>query len=169
MYLDRILHLTSQMHQRADCAKRLEVITEARTWVGTPFHHQGYTKALSNVKGGADCIGMIRGIAHNLDLCEVDVFSRRAETYMGYGKIPHPLKFLGALHEYMREIPVMELLWADVLVFRGKRYPQHIALITDRGIVHSYEPNKKIVEHDINDKWWARRMFAFRFPVFIEG
>ena len=40
---------------------RLEVVCEARTWLGTPFHHQ------ARAKGEAcDCAGLVIGVARAL-------------------------------------------------------------------------------------------------------
>ena len=36
---------------------RARVLKEARTWIGTPYHHQASTKG-----AGCDCLGLVRGI-----------------------------------------------------------------------------------------------------------
>ena len=35
-----------------------DVVKEARTWIGTPFVHQGRTKGLA-----CDCLGLMIGVA----------------------------------------------------------------------------------------------------------
>jgi hypothetical protein len=35
-------------------------IAQARTWIGTPFHHQGRLKGV-----GCDCLGLIVGVAED--------------------------------------------------------------------------------------------------------
>ncbi|MDD3181310.1 MAG: hypothetical protein PHD48_00665 [Alphaproteobacteria bacterium] len=42
----------------ANNLSRMDAVTEARAWLGTPFHYQ------ASVKGaGCDCIGLIKGSA----------------------------------------------------------------------------------------------------------
>ncbi len=143
---------------------REQVVEEARTWLGTPFRHQGMIKG-----HGTDCIGMMRGIAINLDLLkDVGVGSLKVKPYLGYGKSPVPSKFLGILREYMVEVRVDEVLPADLLLFRGRIYPTHLAMVTDVGIIHCAMDFGKVVEHRMDKSWLKRRCFGFRFPIFVE-
>ncbi len=49
-------------------ATGLEVVRVARTWLGTPYHHQGRVKG-----AGVDCAGLSVGVAKELGLSDVDV------------------------------------------------------------------------------------------------
>src|SRR5262245_38697485 len=40
---------------------RRQIVTLARTWLGTPYHHQASVKGV-----GTDCIGLVRGIWREL-------------------------------------------------------------------------------------------------------
>ncbi|MBL0320066.1 MAG: hypothetical protein IPP74_12385 [Alphaproteobacteria bacterium] len=40
-----------------------KIISQARTWLGTPFHHQARLKGK-----GCDCLGLIVGVADELGL-----------------------------------------------------------------------------------------------------
>ena len=51
---------------------RLEIVALARTWIGTPYHHQA-----STLGAGADCIGLVRGLWRTLH-------GHDAETLPGY-------------------------------------------------------------------------------------
>jgi hypothetical protein len=46
------------------------------------------------------------------------------------------------------------------------REPQHVALITDHGIIHSYSGVGKVVEHGLDERWQQRISAAYRFPYF---
>lgn len=47
---------------------RKKIISEAKTWLGTDFHHQRRVKISINHCGGCDCIGLIIGVATALNL-----------------------------------------------------------------------------------------------------
>ena len=142
---------------------REQVVTEARTWLGTPFRHQGRTKS------GCDCIGFPWGVAKNLDLMkDIDLDSPKVKPYLGYGKAPVPSKFLSALREHLVKIELGEVLPADLILFRGKLYPNHLAIVTEHGIIHCDANFGKVVEHGLDAKWKAKRLCAFRFPLFVE-
>ena len=49
------------------------------------------------------------------------------------------------------------------------REPQHVALITDKGIIHSYSGVGKVVEHALDESWRRRIVAAYRYPVFSES
>lgn len=140
------------------------VIAEARTWLGTPFRHQG------RIKGrGADCIGFPWGVARDLNLLpDIDLDSPKVKPYLGYGKAPVPSKFLGALAEHLVRIEFADVLPADLILFRGKLYPNHLAIVTDVGIIHSSAEHGKVVEHGVDAKLKSKRLRAFRFPLFVE-
>lgn len=143
---------------------REQVVAEARTWLGTPFQHQG------RIKGrGVDCIGFPWGVAKELNLLQnIDLDSPGVKPYLGYGKAPVPSKFLGALNEHLVQIEFSEVLMADLILFRGKLYPNHLAIVTDYGVIHSSAERGKVVEHRIDDKLKLKRLYAFRFPLFVE-
>ena len=103
---------------------RMDAVTEARTWLDTPFHHQ------ASVKGsGCDCIGLIT---------------------------------------WLVEIPVADATLADIYFMAWGREPQHVALITDKGIIHSYSGVGKVVEHALDEDWKRRIVAAYRYPYFVE-
>jgi hypothetical protein len=46
-------------------------LTEAKSWLGTQYHHQGRLKKSDTHKGGVDCIGLVIGICANLGMNEI--------------------------------------------------------------------------------------------------
>ncbi len=142
---------------------REQIVTEARTWLGTPFRHQGRTKS------GCDCIGFPWGVALNLNLLpDLNLDSPKVKPYLGYGKAPVPSQFIGALKEHLVRIKLSEVLPADLILFRGKLYPNHLAIATEYGIIHCDANFGRVVEHSLDAKWNAKRLYAFRFPLFVE-
>ena len=59
---------------------RSAIVTEATSWVGTPFQHQGRTKG---PHGGVDCVGLIIGVSKNLGYYPQDVPQGLAKALPG--------------------------------------------------------------------------------------
>ena len=134
------------------------LIATARSFVGTPFRHQGRSAQ------GVDCVGLLICIARTLDLPQDDVtgYTRRAE---GMGFLEH---FRGQLVE----IALSAAGPADVLVFVETVYPCHTGLLSERHgtphLIHAHAPRRKVIEEPYLGVWPARARFAFRFPQLIE-
>ena len=137
-----------------------QVIDEARTWVETPFLHQG------RIKGrGADCVGLIIGVAHALGLTEFD--------YREYGRIPVPEKMGQILEDNLIKVDSSEIQPGCVLWLSFIK-PRHLALLTDNNtIIHINEriaPRKRgelrgrCVEHVLDDAWKRRIVQVYKIP-----
>lgn len=130
---------------------RQQVVDEARTWIGTAHRHQGRLKGI-----GVDCVGLIIGVAHALNLSDYDItgYSLRPEKEMAkYAK------------EQMTPIAVGNAKAGDVLLMTWNRAQIHLGFLTDTGsIIHSTAIVGKVVEHSISDSWRAAISGAFRLP-----
>lgn len=131
-------------------ATRRQIIAEARTWLGTPFHHQGRLKGV-----GVDCAGVVIGVAKVLNIVDVDI--------TGYSRLPSGDLLKKHLRENMIEIDIADAKAGDVLLFSFDRDPQHVAFLTDVGILHAYMQVKKCIEHSFDDVWKSRVRGAFKF------
>jgi len=129
---------------------RQQIVDEARTWLGTPFHHQGRLKGV-----GADCAGVVDGVAR--------AFGFSGNIPANYGRQPDRNIMKRVLDEHMDPIPVAEATIADVLWFAFDGDPQHVGIVTDIGILHSYAQVGKCVEHSLDDTWRDRIRGAWRF------
>lgn len=126
-----------------------EVIVEARTWIGTPFRHQGRKKGV-----GVDCAGLVIGVARTLGLSDAD--------YIGYGRQPAGGLLPRLLAEHLDAIAAPEP--AAVVLMAFGREPQHLGILTDVGtLIHAYESIAACVEHRFADVWGARVRAAYRF------
>lgn len=123
-----------------------DIVRVARTYLGTPFHHQG------RVKGhGIDCIGLVVGVAKELGLPHHDL--------KGYAREPDGITI-------MREIPksldeIAEAGIGDVWVFKFGPLPSHAGIRTDIGMIHTYSLSGKVVEHPLNSTWTRRICGSF--------
>ena len=131
---------------------RAELVTEARTWLGTPFHHQGRIKNVA-----ADCAGVIEGIAKHFG------FVVHGQIPINYSAQPDGEMMRKILGETMEEINPTDILPGDVLLFAFDLDPQHVAVVTDFGILHSYAQVRKCIETSLDDTWKKRIRGAYRF------
>jgi NlpC/P60 family putative phage cell wall peptidase len=139
---------------------RGEIVTEARSWMGTKFHHQASLKGV-----GCDCIGLVRGVARGVGFR--DPFTTgEAIQFAGYGRTPEPKRLLEACERFLQRIAIDAAIAGDILLLRFEREPQHFALLTSRHpdqMIHSHASVGRVTESGIDAKWWRRVLRAYRF------
>lgn len=130
-------------------ATRHELIAIARTWLDVPFRHQGRSRR------GVDCGGLLIGIGleAGLDIIPPDTYSRSPDTAL----------IRSALLANCRAVPLAAAQPGDVLLLAFAGEPQHVALLTDIGLLHAWAKPGKVVEHRI-DPTWQRRLVAAYTP-----
>lgn len=127
----------------------------ARTWLGTPYHHQGRVKGV-----GVDCVGLLIGVAHELKLSDFDL--------QGYAARPEGDSLRALCANHMREITQVDLRAGDVLLFKFDAHPCHLGLLTAPDVViHAYLPRRKVIEHRLDDAWWRVLASQYRLPGVI--
>jgi cell wall-associated NlpC family hydrolase len=131
--------------------RRAQVVATARSWLGTPFHHQGRLKGV-----GVDCAGVIVGTAAELGLSAFD--------RTGYGHRPDSRELEELCGIHMRGVRLSAARPADVMLLMVDGQPQHLAFVTDLGMLHAYAPSRRVVEHRIDESWRSRIVAAFRIP-----
>lgn len=135
---------------------RKKIVAEARSYLGTPFHHQGRVKGV-----GVDCAGLVGMVAVALGLLGVDDIPK------DYAKQPNAHAMTKVLDEKMIRIPIFEATIGDVYHFAFDREPQHVGIITDIGIIHAYAQARKCVEHSLDFTWQSRIRGAYRFKGIV--
>ncbi len=143
---------------------RMDAVAEARSWLGTPFKHQGCLKGVA-----CDCIGLAKGVGLALGLSTYDPDTPEAKAYANYPLLPDSKRMREALGTWLVSIPVPEATLADILFLAWGREPQHVALITGKGIIHSYSGVGEVVEHSLDERWQRRVTAAYRYPYFAEN
>lgn len=100
---------------------RAQVVAQARSWVGTPWHHQGRIWGL-----GVDCVGLVIGVARELCLVAPDF----DET--GYPRQPdgRSLMHLADLHMTRARVDA-PLQAGQVIVVAFDSDPQHLGILGD--------------------------------------
>jgi NlpC/P60 family putative phage cell wall peptidase len=135
------------------------IVTIARRWIGTPYHHQA---SLCGV--GTDCIGLVRGIYREL-------YGGEAEAVPSYSRdwseTTGEESLLAAARRHLVEIGPDAAAPGDVLIFRyrGRAIAKHAAILaTPVTMIHAIE-GARVCEVPYST-WWRRHLAAvFRFPM----
>lgn len=131
---------------------RAAITAAARQYLGVRYHHQGRARA------GMDCAGLIVCVARDLGI--------PAQDMVGYGRLPVGDALRQTLDEQAVRVP--HYREGDILLIRFHTEPQHLAIVTDKGMIHSYAAARKVVEHRIDSHWASRVVAAYSFPGVAE-
>lgn len=120
---------------------RQEIIDTARTWLGTPFRHQGRNSS------GLDCAGLVLVTAKAVNRCPPEFDDRN------YARLPRPDRMKAVLDSNMDRISRADANNGDVVYMTNYLVPQHLAILTDIGLIHAFEEIGKVVEHEFDELW----------------
>jgi len=136
--------------------ERAAVVQCARSYLLTPWHHQGRVKG---PKGGIDCAGLIICVAKELGIADVDFANYSAHA-------DGTLKFVCA--RYMQSIPANHAQPGDVLVFAFEVEPHHLGIVAEYDgqptVIHSYAQARCVVENAIDPTWRPMIRGAYAMP-----
>lgn len=131
----------------------LEVLLEAKTWINTPYVHQARLKGV-----GVDCLGVIIGVGKNLALTQYDDCN-------DYGMIPlgNKMKKMLEDHPDLISIEPSKKQIGDIGLFTFSRFPQHLGIISDVGVIHSSQEMKRCLETQLSANSDMRLIAIYRF------
>jgi cell wall-associated NlpC family hydrolase len=135
---------------------RSEIVAEARKWLDTPFHHNGRV-----LGAGVDCYGVVEMVGRALGV--------EIPPNIRYSRIPDESELLHYMNTYAVLVPRDQATEGDIAIIPHQGAMRHMGILTDKGILHAWEPAGRVVEHSI-DKGWARlirRVYAY--PGVIDG
>lgn len=139
-----------------------DIIAQARTWLGTPYHHQARLKGV-----GCDCLGLVVGVADELALTHKDGSLLSSFDQTNYSHQPDGTYLLQMMASVLDEVPKEDARPGDVAVFDIEGNPQHVAILTEYieglGMIHCYAPSRKVVEHRLDQKWQNKLVKVFRW------
>lgn len=138
------------MYHKAD-----ELIAVARSYINTPFHHQGRLPGI-----GLDCAGVGIAVAKSLGIPIKD--------FSGYPRTPFDgmLKKMLDEQESLMRIARDTAEPGDVLLMRISTDPQHIAIMSYNGyMIHAYQNVGKVVEQRIDAYWKNKIVAVYRFVL----
>lgn len=146
----------TELHQR--------IITEARSWLGTRFSHQGRIKGVS-----VDCAGFIHGVAFAAKPLKVDdvgfilEIGEKLEIPNNYHRREDGVEMLRLLNEHLDFVENDDARPGDILTLcdpalREPDVPRHLVFVTEINpnlmIIHASE--RGVVEHRCNSHWKSR-------------
>ncbi len=141
------------------------IVTAARGWLGTRFHHQGRVKRTSGHLGGVDCLGLLVGVAKELDMRNKQGIPLFGCDEIDYPHMPDCQKLYTRLSEILCPIDVKDIKAGDILLLSIDNNPQHLAIVSDYedglGIIHAYAPARRVVEHRLDSNWQSMIAAAF--------
>jgi NlpC/P60 family putative phage cell wall peptidase len=139
-----------------------DIVSHARAWVGTPFHHQARLKGK-----GCDCLGLVVGVVDELGLKDKNGVQLAAYDEVTYSREPDGAYLTEKLTGLLFEVPVEEARAGDLGLFKVRENPQHLAILSDYegtlGMIHSFAPARRVVEHRLDDDWKLRILKVFRW------
>lgn len=141
------------------------VLLEARTWVGTSFRHQGRAKKTFEHPGGVDCIGLLVGVARELQLRDEAGKLLHDYDMPNYSRIGIGERLIETLEKHFYKTD--SIAPSNVLLFAFAGQPQHLGIIGEDKdgltLIHAYDSNGKVVEHGLSDKWLKRAIGVYQW------
>ena len=140
---------------------RLDVVAQARLWLGTPYVHQA-----SQLGAGTDCLGLLRGVWRAVLGSEPE----RVPAYtMDWSEAEGREEMLGAAGRWLVQKPAGALAAGDVVVFRMRAgmVAKHLGIVSEAGpaarFIHAYTGHG-VVENALTEPWARRIVGRFEFP-----
>ncbi len=146
-----------------------DIVDEARTWLGTAFHHQGRVKKTVHMNGGCDCLGLIVGVCEALDIVSPLCAGKALASFdkQNYSRRPDGEKLKQVLCDVLPLRAIEAVRPSDIVLFKIRDLPQHVGIVSDydevgqHGIIHAYAPAGKVVEHRLDEQWRAQIVACF--------
>jgi len=133
------------------------IVLAARSYLGTPFQHQGRLKGI-----GIDCVGLLVGVARELGIWGDSI------DHTAYRRREDGTILMQMLETHLvRKEEGEPLRVGDILAMKHT-VPQHVAIVTesypngDFKIIHALEAG--VVEHRLDTRWRRKVIGAFEFP-----
>lgn len=141
---------------------RDDIVTAARRWIGTPYHHQASLRGI-----GCDCLGLLRGVWREVVGPEPAVVPAYRPDWAeaGTGET-----LMLAARAYLVPLAADDEAGAgDVLLFRWRQHlpAKHCGILTGSdSMIHAHD-GAAVAEIRLSG-WWRRRIAgAFGFPGLV--
>jgi NlpC/P60 family putative phage cell wall peptidase len=135
-----------------------EIISVARSWIGTPYVHQASCKG-----AGCDCLGLMRGIWRELAGDEPE----DVPPYLPDWNAKGGETLRAAFARHLTPVALSDIKPGDVLLFRmlACAPARHCALLAEQDgqltIIHARQ-NKRVSEEPFAPFWRKKLAYAFR-------
>jgi len=139
-----------------------KIIASARSWIGTPYHHQASVKDM-----GCDCLGLLRGVWREVyDGAEPEVVPAYSRDW---SEPQRDERLWQAAARHLHAKPLLEEEAGDVLLFRMRAgsVAKHLGIAAQIGgdatFIHAYSGHN-VVESPLSAPWRRRIVARFKFP-----
>ena len=144
------------------------IVKQARTWLGTKYHHQGRLKKSVTCAGGVDCIGLVIGIINELNICDDQGYLLSKYDRLDYSMSPQTTKLAECFSLYLDLVDFADLASGDILLFKFWQNPQHVGIVSDyptggSGLIHCHSSSGCVVEQPLSEIWKRMITHAYRF------
>ena len=129
-----------------------QILTEARSWIGTPWHHNQACKGV-----GVDCARLYQAVLASLGVeSRLENYTRRGEG----GSLLRQIRQFDCLVE----LPSADYREpGDLLVFLVGVESGHIGICNGHGMIHADQRLDKVCEiPDLGERWRKRICAVFR-------
>lgn len=142
------------------------IVTEARSWIGTPYRHQASAKG-----AGCDCLGLLRGVWRAVHGAEPEPVPPYTPDW---SEAEREERLWRAASRHLRaEALDGGVAPGDVLLFRMRAgsVAKHLGIVGRTGaeasFIHAYSGHG-VVESALSTPWQNRLVARFAFPEGIE-
>jgi cell wall-associated NlpC family hydrolase len=131
-----------------------ELITQARTWLGVPFRHQGRGRA------GVDCAGFLVALME-----AAGELPRDYHEPANYGRMP-ARELIDVVRRYCVPAARAPTFPGALVLMRWPRdrQPSHVGLCTGATLIHCYQREGGVVEHGYRGPWPRVTHSLWRMP-----
>lgn len=141
-----------------DMERRARIVAEARSWIGTPYHHRASARG-----AGADCLGLVRGVWRAVMGAEPEALPAYAPDW---AEAIRQETLADAAARHLVPVTPAHMAPGDVLLFRFRAHlpAKHCALLaTPDTLIHAYD-GAAVCEGHLAP-WWRRHLsHVFAFP-----
>ncbi len=129
------------------------IVSKAREFLGTPYHHQGRVKG-----GGVDCAGLVICVAHELGLSAYDInnYPRKSD-----GIELKQLFNKNAILTKKKDI-------GNIILLQIKQVPQHCGIMGIKDdfmtLIHACRKRKKVVEIELTQNYINQIVSIYKSP-----
>lgn len=147
-----------------------QIVAQARTWIGTKYHHQGRLKKSLRGRGGVDCIGLIVGVIEELGLQDGEGNLLSDHDEFNYSMYPEKGRLVSNMAKHLRQVPIEQMREGDVLLFKFYNDPQHVGLLTRYpsggvGVIHCTSSSGWVVEQPFSQGMLRMLTHVYRFKT----
>jgi cell wall-associated NlpC family hydrolase len=119
------------------------VVSEARTWVGVPFRHQGRDR------NGIDCVGLPIAVLQALGAVPAEF------EITDYPRQPYQGNLEQRIIAHCTPLP--DAVPGCLIALKWQRSLAHVALYTDADtLIHALERHARVIEHGFRGLWRTR-------------